>query len=279
MFKKLLKYDLKWMLSIWWIGAVSILALAIPTGFALRNLINVNFTQYGEIFNGLWIYIYYLLICLFPALGSVLIFARYYCNFFRDEGYLTFTLPVKRSTLLLSKAVSGTLVNMLSLSTILLAVCTVLLIAPSDKGSSMPLLFEIVKELFNTIFNNFSFWVVSDALLLLISFVLYVALSTLVTYLFITIGATVVKKYKLLVTIGLMYASSFVASMVMIPMFILTFIWISSAIELSSFYDSPLLVNVFVTCILLCIIAAISTAIVAIYSVITGTLERKLNLQ
>lgn len=281
MFKKLLKYDFKWMFSIWWIGAVSILALSIPSGFALRNLINVNFTQYGEIFNGLWIYVYYILLCLFPALGSILIFARYYCNFFRDEGYLTFTLPVKRSTLLLSKIVSGTMINILSAVTIILAICIVTIMAPSDKGSQTPLLFAIAQEFFTFLFDvqTSRIWVVLYILLFLIISVLYSVLSTLLTYLFITIGATVVKKYKLLATIGLMYASSFVASMVMIPLFILIVIWTGSVIEISSFHNTEILSNLFLTCMFLFVATGISTAIVAIYSVITGTLERKLNLQ
>ncbi len=282
MFKKLLKYDFKWIFSIWWIGAVSILVLSVPAGFALRNLVTANYTQYGEIFNGLWIYLYYLLICLFPALGAILIFIRYYCNFFRDEGYLTFTLPVKRSTHLLSKVVSGSLINLLSGITIFIAVCIIGTITPVEKGSSITALGFVTKIIFEVIWELISigdFWFILYFLLIMLISVAGSVLSTLLTYLFITIGATVVKKHKVLATIGIMYASSFVASLAFIPVIILVVIWFGSAISIANFGSSVVLANCFVCLLLLFVLAALATAITLIYSIITGTLERKLNLQ
>lgn len=282
MFKKLLKYDFKWIFSIWWIGAVSILVLSVPAGFALRNLVTANYTQYGEIFNGLWVYLYYILLCLFPALGSVLIFIRYYCNFFRDEGYLTFTLPVKRSTHLLSKVVSGSLINLLSGITIFIAVCIIGTIMPMEKGSSMTLLGAFTEAVFEGIWECISkgdLWFILYFLLIMLISVAGSVLSTILTYLFITIGATVVKKHKVLATIGIMYASSFVASLAFIPILILVVIWFGAATSIANFGSSILLANCFVCLLLLFVLMALICAITLIYSIITGTLERKLNLQ
>ena len=41
------------------------------------------------------------------VLGIIMIMVRYYTNLFTDEGYLTFTLPVKKSTILNAKLLSG----------------------------------------------------------------------------------------------------------------------------------------------------------------------------
>ena len=52
------------------------------------------------------------MVCIFgiiayAVLGMIMILVRYYTNLFTDEGYLTFTLPVKTSTILNSKILSG----------------------------------------------------------------------------------------------------------------------------------------------------------------------------
>ncbi len=53
-----------------------------------------------------------MVICIFGlvaycVLGMIMILVRYYTNMFTDEGYLTFTLPVKTSTILNAKVLSG----------------------------------------------------------------------------------------------------------------------------------------------------------------------------
>ncbi len=282
MFKKLLKYDLKSLLSIWWIGAVSLLVLAIPTGLCAKTLITVNYLPYVDTFCELWIFIYYILLSAFSLFGTVLLFIRYYSNFFRDEGYLTFTLPVKRSSLYLSKVLSGTIVNILSTLTVIASVCIILAITPDSKSDPTPILFEIVPDLikgFIELIKMDGFRVLSFLLFFLIICVLYAVLSVTVLYLFITIGSTIVKKHKLVATIGLMYGASFVSSMVLIPGFILVTIWFSSVDYL---FANGITENVSFALIMLVmalIIAALTTVISLISLATTGTLERKLNLQ
>lgn len=281
MFKKLLKYDFKSIFTVWWVGAVSILALAIPTGFCVRSLITANYTPIMELFYSLWIQIYYLLINSFNLFGFVLIFIRYYKNFFTDEGYLTFTLPVKRSTLFLSKVTSGVLINILSGATIFLAACIILLIAPTEKGSFTPLIVDVfsnISEIFTDVFASSGLWLVLDIILVAIILILASVSSIIMTYLFITIGATIVKKHKLITTIGLMYGSSFVCSMFIIPAFILGIMFFASIDVVSTVYYSALF-NPFLSLIFFLIVAVFLTIISLVSFIITGTLERKLNLQ
>ena len=281
MFKKLLKYDFKSLFSIWWIGAVSILALAIPTGLCTRTLTTANYTPSIEAFCTLWMFVYYMLIWAFNLLGMVLIFIRFYSNFFRDEGYLTFTLPVKRSTLYLSKVVSGTLINILSGLTMLASVCIVLFITPDSKSDPTPMLFIVVHDFFESIgqtIMNEGAWILLHLLFFLIFLVLSAVFSTVIIYMFITIGSTLVKKHKLLATIGIMYGSSFVSSMVLIPTAILTVLWFSSVEGISGVTSSTLF-NPFITLVLLLVITVLATLISTVSLIIMGMLERKLNLQ
>ncbi len=277
MFKKLLKYDFRSVFSVWWIAAVSILALAIPTGLVTRNLVTANYTSYGETFSILWLYVYYFLSIAFTFLTTVLIFIRYYSNFFKDEGYLTFTLPVKRSTLYLSKLLSAFLINLMTVITEIAAICIILLITPESKRNSTPILFDILHQFFSGIaeLTRMSPLVIPCILGVIAGIVLYSVLSTSLIYLFISIGSTLVKKNKLLVTIAIIYAASSLASFVLIPLFILVIMWGSSvmAITVFEFFSVPTLLIIFLISVVLI------TLITFISLVNIGMLERKLNLQ
>lgn len=279
MFKKLLKYDFRSVFSIWWIAAVSILALAIPTGLVTRNLATANYTSYGETFSILWLYVYYFLSIAFAFLTTVLIFIRYYSNFFKDEGYLTFTLPVKRSTLYLSKLVSAFLVNLMTALTEILAICIILLMTPESKRNSTPILFEVLSELFTELAEMIQVYgaplVILNILGIIAGILLYSVLSTSLIYLFISMGSTLVKKNKLLVTIAIIYGASWVASFVLIPLFILVIMWGASvtAFTTFSFFSVPALL------IILLALVALMTVTTLISLVNIGMLERKLNLQ
>lgn len=111
MLRKLLKYDL---LSVWkggW-GTLPIMAGITAVAAAAARVLNTDSSNYASMGSAYTISIILLSICAFAAVGcgiviGNLVFVRFYNNFFTDEGYLTFTLPVKRNTLLLSKSLSA----------------------------------------------------------------------------------------------------------------------------------------------------------------------------
>ena len=126
MFKKCLKYDLRAFGKIWLIAAAVMLVLAFLCSVGIGSLINVaasmetvvtdsadpelldNALIFARMFIGIICYmvlIYSLVI--FLGGSSIMVYVRYYIKFFTDQGYLTFTLPVRRSTQFWSKAVSG----------------------------------------------------------------------------------------------------------------------------------------------------------------------------
>ncbi len=125
MFKKCLKYDLRAPRKIWLIAAAVMVLLSIlggVGGFLYSNgILNLTSTttvqdtmtpmQVLSIIS-MMIGMFSLIavvyaIAIFTSGTGIMLYIRYYMHFFTDQGYLTFTLPVKRSTHFWSKAVSG----------------------------------------------------------------------------------------------------------------------------------------------------------------------------
>lgn len=114
MLKKLLKYDLKWILKVEYIW--SIITIILATLLRLTNYLNDS-----VITNIIKIVLTSLTITgmaniLFNAI--IRTWVRVKNNLYKDEAYLTHTLPVKESTILSSKIISGVLTMLFSVATI-----------------------------------------------------------------------------------------------------------------------------------------------------------------
>lgn len=125
MFKKCLKYDLRAFGKIWLLAAAVVLAITLLGSVGIGNLVYA----FGELVSitqetnpdaqpDIWFFTKFFigLICMVAVISASAVFLlgteiaiclRYYNHLFTDQGYLTFTLPVKRSTLFWSKTVSG----------------------------------------------------------------------------------------------------------------------------------------------------------------------------
>ncbi len=114
MLKKLLKYDLKWILKVEYIWCIITFILAI-----LLRL--TNFLNDSVITNIIKIVLTFLTITgmaniLFNAI--IRTWVRVRNSLYKDEAYLTHTLPVKESTILCSKMLAGVLTMLFSVATI-----------------------------------------------------------------------------------------------------------------------------------------------------------------
>lgn len=114
MLKKLLKYDLKWILKVEYIW--SIITIILATLLRLTNYLNDS-----VITNIIKIVLTSLTITgmaniLFNAI--IRTWVRVKNNLYKDEAYLTHTLPVKESTILSSKILAGVLTMLFSVATI-----------------------------------------------------------------------------------------------------------------------------------------------------------------
>lgn len=210
MFRKLLKYDLREVLKYWWIAAVSSVGFSLVAGF-LINIVKAEHTRYValKIMAGIGLAFCWIGIILFPAAVSVLILVRLYKHFFTDEGYLTFTLPVKKHQLVNAKLLMTLIVDTL---TVLVMIADILLIVMTGFAEEFftPETWRSIQDAWQGFWAGVEQYVgggymtvyVLEYILLLVAGTL---MSTLIIYLCMTIASILTNKYKVLVAIGLYY--------------------------------------------------------------------------
>lgn len=284
MLKKCLKYDLKAIFGLWWIAAATILALSLPVGLCLRSYIlhQSDDTYFPwEMFAVMMGYISLIAFCI---LTTVLVYLRYYNNFFKDEGYLTFTLPVSRQTLFTSKVLSTLITNAATFGVIALAIFAVMGFVPIQQDDPyagldhstalIPLFFQGVGEFLREGYEAIGHWLTVYILEILVLILLFSLMSILAVFLCITIGAVLAKKYKLLASIGVFYGFSLLSSFVQLFGMILLGFWGAAIADAYPNAFSEGLVALILA--LVCVVAAVVDTILAFASL--GLLERRLNL-
>ena len=112
MIGKLMKYDLKKMFRVLIYIYIASISLSI-----ISRLINIGreiqvIFIIGQVFTGLT----YSALCSILVNTFVHIILVFYKNFYKDESYLTHTLPVSKNNLFLSKYLSGLIVIISSVS-------------------------------------------------------------------------------------------------------------------------------------------------------------------
>lgn len=289
MFAKLLKYDFRAIGRIWWILAVSMLGLSTLGGFCIRDLIYKADAIESSTGDGLVgvlefaaLMLLYFAVIAFIIVTAILLLVRYYKNFFTDEGYLTFTLPVSRTKLYLSKLVNEIIWNAATGAVIILSVIIILLIACMPE-SGEPVLVYFIKEIVPQI-NSYialldisSVWFVIWILeVLVLSFFSTVAFSV-IFHLCITVGAIITRKAKVIVGLALYYGVNIVISTASSIISFIFPMWIGAAGVLYS--DNlgarpELLVSLGL--LLACVVFALMAA--ALFLINVTCLERKLNL-
>ena len=268
MLKKCLRYDIKSVFVYWIFGAIAMLIMSIPGGLALRSQeIHINDAKHfpWEIF--VLMIVYFVGIAFF-ILTEILVYVRFYKHFFTDEGYLTFTLPVKRRTLFTSKVLNGVIFQAASIAVIIASVIIMTLFIPPSFED------EIITDAVGGFIADG--WIIAYLLECFVLFVILLFSSILSTYLIITIGATIVRKNKILVTIGIGYGVSFVTS---ILSYIITFGAIFYAASVAVvFPNGPSNVFLFIFLIIALVIAIVLTVAIIMGLVTLRIIERKLNL-
>lgn len=176
MLGKLLKYEFKSTARIFLPLYAMLLVVAIINGFFINS----------EVFNiqGLLMTIFgSLLIALFVITVVVLV-QRFSKNLLGDEGYLMFTLPVKSSSILLSKYLVALLWTVLSVIVSVIAFFSITFISSfMDKSISISEIISIFSEAVKVIFGNgYLPFAINMVLLMFITysifiFTVYLALS------------------------------------------------------------------------------------------------------
>ena len=289
MLGKLLKYDFKSVWRIWWIVAVSVFGLSFVGAFALRFfLTQVMSTEVNDEFAFVSILaMFVLIICVFAIVASVLlteilVYWRFYKHFFTDEGYLTFTLPVSRKNLLLSKTINALI--WMGLQALLLVACVMvfmLFAPPSLPGEPFINLFafrsvgQAIVSLAKGIGVGWLILYVLAGLLILIAVLVF---STSLVHFCITVGSVIAKKAKLLAAIGVYYAVNMILSFVL-QFFGTLFLTMMTGRFFALLETLPMGTQQFAILLVLLIFGAMAATLASImYFLTLGNLERRLNL-
>ena len=288
MFRKILKYDLRSIAKKWWILAVTLLCGAFPGAFLARGLAadgGESQLLTGLLGVGAVLYLLPYAILLFGSffVTAVLLYWRFYAHFFSDEGYLTFTLPVKRRTLLLAKIANEMIwyaANLLLVCVCVLIFCCIAPPATEQYPVINPIAFQVLGQLLETLFASLinGAWVLVYIPVLLLLLLAWTLFSTCLVQCCITIGAIVAKKHKLLAGIGIFYGVNLVLSG--IGQLLLTVLGSSLAIGLMELLTDATKdrINAVISLMLLLFALLFFALAYFAYALTQSRIERKLNL-
>ena len=280
MLAKSLKYDLRAVYKLWLIFSLTLIGISVIGAFALRSLIiSEEFTIFsvfslGGVLLAVSAFSFY-------TLGvNILVFYRYYQNFFTDEAYLTFTLPVKRSTLLNSQLINSLFWSGISAVVTFVSLLIFLSIAPADSTNPELILVTFTRTTFDALramFCDIGGWLIIyiflATLILMASFVF----SNILILGCVTLGATMVRKYKLLMSILVYYAVNMGVSVLSYVLSIIIGITaIGSANALGNY--SSLQLNFAMVLTLISVLMFFIVLSVLIYKFTLARIEKNLNL-
>ena len=215
MLGKCLKYDFKETFKLWWVGALVSLLSALPLSLLVPYMMN-DMSNTSTAFP--W-QVFLLMICWIGMIVGTMIslfsvYVRYYRHFFGKEAYLTFTLPVKRTTLFTSKYITALFFNIATYAILLFGMAGVMgyaILDAAGSGSS------------GGTESDSLLTMVIVALIVIVVYALFflctISLSTLSYFFIITFCGVYFKKYSLLAIIVAFFCLSFFGSYaMMLPM-------------------------------------------------------------
>ena len=212
----------------------------------------------------------------YAVLAVFLSVSRYYKNLFTDEGYLTFTLPVKSSTLIFSKLWSTLIWTLVSAVVVIACIFIYVTFGGAPIGQAINVNFyktfgEIVWTGLKWFFSALNVSYALMAIEAVISGFVSMLYGILSLFLAITIGSIVAKKHKILASIGFYYAiNTAVSTVTSVVMTILAFGAVGMKDEVTDTFIHLFLIS------MLLIYAAI---MVTEFLLINHLLKKKLNLQ
>ncbi|MCQ2548056.1 MAG: hypothetical protein MJ145_03520 [Clostridia bacterium] len=238
---KLLKYDFKYVLKYWWVALAVLFVSAVIGGISegkeelywLQDADLYSSLEANEILSelrSLSVVFFYLALIGFISFSVIIIIMRYYKNLYTDEGYLTFTLPVKENDILLSKFFNA----------LIWAVFT---------GIAAFLCFMVERLIYNGIISDIDgFWdsfslffgefLNVHGLLAALTVFSQLCFNIILVYVAITVGSIIATKHKLWASVGVYFATNIVLTIVFTILFnVVTFneaIWSPESFGLES---------------------------------------------
>lgn len=237
MLRKLLRYDLDAVWRIWVPLAASVPVMSLITALLVRTLLErpENDDSAVVVLGFMMFFAIMTLVILWVGLfivTPIICYLHYYKHFFSDRGYLTFTLPVPRQKLYLSKVLSAFIWSAGNAVVTVLSVCILLLLIPSSQEVAQfvnPIVFDFIGEGVGFLWQNVGAWLILYALELLLILVALSLCNIGLFHLAITMGSVIAKKHKVLCAVGLYLGMNYGIS------FVSQFFMLFSASPLASF--------------------------------------------
>lgn len=268
MLAKLIKYEIKatsrWFLPLY----LSILIFAFLNKLLIINpLLNNGSIAAGNSFlsilrgimSTLLMFVYVILLVGTFVATLIVVIQRFYKNLLGDEGYLMLTLPVNTWQHILSKLLVSMLWCILS---VLVAICSILVIIPKENLPQLSDLLRQLKELFGT----------SGSIMLFIFMILAPIMTILEIYSAISLGH-LFKKHRLLLSFGMYIAIDTITQFVWL--LILSLVGYLTSRPFNASFDIAVQVkNMMGTIIVLCAVFSVGHFCLTSYLI-----KRKLNLE
>ncbi len=275
MFQKLLKYDNRAVFKYWWIAAASTLAFSLLGGLCIQ-ILDVDYTDHEsiQVLAGLGLALCVIALFVFLTLSEILVLVRYYKHFFTDEGYLTFTLPVKKTSLLDSKIAMSLIFTFSSLIVLLFDAFIMLATGmPEDVFNikTWQEIFAVITDIFQTLGAYSAVYIILGLGILVMS----TAAQMMFIFVCITVGACITQKHKVLCAIGIYYGANAVIS------FVMQLLSIGGVFTVAELIDAlPEGQTFFCVAMVLFGILGITVAVAAgLYLLLTYLLDKRLNLE
>ena len=292
MFRKVLKHDVNAVIRIWSIITITVLLFSVIGGLCIRGMSNITNNATVESSQVaflpllvLGIVISVLSIAVYGFATTFLVLIRFYQNFFTDEAYLTFTLPVKRSTLFNSKLLCAFIFNTATAIVTIVAVGTLLAISPGgiEGSSALEVLFSAFElpieyiEMLLVIQDQLDFWIATYITVAIIYFIVLYIHETMLLFCTITFGSLIAKKHKVILSIAVFYGIQMMLSVFWAIMQGLMNIGINAAAKIPDFLPGAELFWIIlgVLIIYICILAMITAFL---YKFTLSKLRGNLNL-
>ena len=274
MLRKLLKYDFQSVFKYWWIAAITSFVLSlIGGGFVTPIASGKETPTMVTIASIIVLSLVVLSNAAFALLSEILVFARFYKNFFTDEGYLTFTLPVKRIHLLNSKLILSVTTTFVTGVVCVINILTLLAIGFSKTVFTKEFFVNLIEVISKT-FNQLGVYLIIYILEALLLFILSIVFSSLFLFCCITFAAIITKKAKVITAIGIYYFANSIFSSIVQILYLFGFTSISSLLEKIPEYS----VNAVVALMLLVAVLFMAAFSYILYILQYWMIDKKLNL-
>ena len=146
MLSKLFKYDFKWMTKVTYIYALILIVISI----ALKIVESVDQTFLLVILDKILVSMFISCIVSILLTSSIRIWVRFINNFYKDESYLTHTLPVTKNELFNSKVLAG--ICSLLLSVLVIVACLAIVFINKESLESLKMMWNSLVAAYNSVF-------------------------------------------------------------------------------------------------------------------------------